>query len=194
VSAVDEALPSVVCPVVVSVPPTTVLPDTVSAVADAVARVVWPVIVVVARVTVDVAVRVPATRLVVVALVAVRLVKNPVIAVRRPVKKLVLVALVVDALVAKKLVAVAEVNIDDDPLRLEKVPVVELRVVIVPDAELRLVIVPDAEARSEIVALVIVVVARVTVDVAVRVPATRLVVVALEAIIPLRKVLIPAND
>ena len=90
-------------------------------------------IVVVARDAVDVAVKVPATRLEVVALVAVRLVKNPVIAVKRLEKKLDDVALVVDALVAKKLVAVAEVNTDDEPLRLVKVPVVELSVVIVPD-------------------------------------------------------------
>jgi hypothetical protein len=61
-------------------------------------------------------------------------VKNPVIAVKRPVKKLVLVALVVDALVAKKLVAVADVNTDDEPLRVAKVPVVLFRVVMVPDA------------------------------------------------------------
>jgi hypothetical protein len=94
-------------------------------------------IVVVARVAEDVAVKVPATRLEVVALVAVRLVKNPVIAVKRLAKKVEEVALVVDALVAKKVVAVADVNTDDEPLRLAKVPVVELRVVIVPDDTVR---------------------------------------------------------
>jgi hypothetical protein len=103
------------------------------------------VMVVVAKVTVEVAVSVPATRLEVVAFVAVRLVKNPVIAVKSPVKKLVLVAFVVEALVAKKLVAVAEVV-------------------------MKLVIVADAEVRSEIVALVIVVVAKVEVPVVERVP------------------------
>jgi hypothetical protein len=108
------------------------------------------VIVVVARVTVDVAVRVPATRLEVVALVAVRLVKNPVIEVRRLEKKLVLVALVVDALVAKRLVAEALVNTDDDPLRLANVPVVELRVVIVPDAAVSDVIVVVARVDTPV--------------------------------------------
>ena len=62
------------------------------------------VIVVVARVTVDVAVSVPATKLEVVALVAVRLVKNPVTAVRRLAKKVDDVAFVVLLFVAKKLV------------------------------------------------------------------------------------------
>ena len=65
----------------------------------------------VARVTVEVAVRVPATKLEVVALVAVRLVKKPVTTERRLAKKLDEVALVVDALVAKKLVAVALVTV-----------------------------------------------------------------------------------
>jgi len=63
-------------------------------------------IVVVARLEVDVAVKVPATKLVVVALVAVRLVKNPVIAVKMLAKKLDEVAFVVDAFVAKRLVEV----------------------------------------------------------------------------------------
>jgi hypothetical protein len=59
--------------------------------------------------------------------------------------------LVVEALVAKKEVAVAEVNTDDEPLRLANVPVVPVRVVIVE----------EGEVKSVIVALVIVVVASV---------------------------------
>jgi hypothetical protein len=123
---VVDALARVVCPVTARVPDALRLP--VVEICDAV---------VVARVTVEVAVSVPATRLEVVALVAVRLVKNPVIEVRRLAKKVEEVALVVDALVAKKLVAVADVNTDDEPLRVAKVPVVELRVVIVPDDTVR---------------------------------------------------------
>ena len=60
------------------------------------------VMVVVARLEVEVAVRVPVTRLEVVAFVAIRLVKNPVTAVKRLVKRLVDVALVRVALVAVK--------------------------------------------------------------------------------------------
>ena len=65
-----------------------------------------PVTVVVARLDVPVAVNVPATRFVVVALVAVKLVKNEVTAVKSEAKKLDEVALVVEAFVAKKLVLV----------------------------------------------------------------------------------------
>ena len=112
-------------------------------------------IVVVARVADVVAVKVPATRLEVVALVAVRLVKNPVIAVKRLEKKLDDVALVVDALVAKKLVAVALVirKLVEDPFDAKKVVAVALTV-------LKLVIVPVAEVSDEMV-----VVARVDVPV-----------------------------
>ena len=112
-------------------------------------------IVVVARVADVVAVKVPATRLEVVALVAVRLVKNPVIAVKRLAKKLDDVALVVDALVAKKLVAVALVirKLVEDPFDAKKVVAVALTV-------LKLVIVPVAEVSDEMV-----VVARVDVPV-----------------------------
>lgn len=118
--------------------------------------------VVVARFEVEVAVKVPVTSAEVVALVAVRLVKNPVIAVRRFVKRLVLVALVIRKLVddpfeAKNVVAVALVNTDDEPLRLEKVPVVLLRVATVADAAVsdEIVVVAKVEVpvtKSELVA------------------------------------------
>jgi hypothetical protein len=142
--------------------------------ADVRSLIVPLVIVVVANTDVPVAVSVPVVRLeeealpsvevpevsvVIVALVAVRLVKKPDTDVRIDAKRLDEVALVVDALVAKKLVAVALVNTDDEPLRLANVPVVLVRVVIVL----------DDEVKSLIVALVMVVVARVTVPVAVRV-------------------------
>jgi hypothetical protein len=81
------------------------------------------VMVVVARVAEDVAVKVPATKLEVVALVAVRLVKKPVIAVKRLEKKVEEVALVVDALVAKKLVAVADVAVRDEMVVVARVEV-----------------------------------------------------------------------
>jgi hypothetical protein len=87
-----------------------------------------------------------------------------VIAVKRLVKKLVLVALVVDALVAKKLVAVADVNTDDEPLRLAKVPVVLFRVEIVPEATVRdeMVVVASVEvpvATSDPVVVLLAIVA-----------------------------------
>ena len=79
------------------------------------------VIVVVAKLEVEVAVNEPATRLVVVALVAVRFVKNAEIPFRRVAKKLVEVALVVDAFVAAKLPVVVLLVV----VRLATVPVVE---------------------------------------------------------------------
>ena len=105
--------------------------------------------------------------------------KKEVSAVKILAKRLDEVALVVDALVAKRLVAVAEVNTDEEPLRLENVPVVLFRLVIVAVAAVKLEVDATVAERSEIV-----VVARldvpvtVSVDVARNVPATRLVVVA----------------
>ena len=64
----------------------------------------------------------------------------PVRALKTLAKKLDEVAFVVDALVAKRLVAVAEVNTDEEPLRLENIPVVLLSVVTVADADVRLVV------------------------------------------------------
>jgi hypothetical protein len=93
--------------------------------------------------------------------VEVALVNDAVTAFNIEAKRLDEVALVVELFVAKKLVLVALVNTDDEPLRVENVPVVLLSVVIVE----------EDEVKSVIVALVIVVVARVTVPVAVRAPA-----------------------
>ena len=103
-------------------------------------------IVVVARLEVDVAVKVPATKLVVVALVAVRLVKNPVIAVKMLAKKLDEVAFVVDAFVAKRLV---EVLLVVEAL-IEKRLVLVLFVVDAFVAK-RFVVVAEVEVRAEIV-------------------------------------------
>ena len=63
--------------------------------------------------------------------------------------------------------------------------------VAVPLVVLKLTIVPDAEVRSAIVPLVIVVVARLDVDVAVNVPATKLVVVAFVAVRLVKNAVIP---
>jgi hypothetical protein len=137
-SAVVEARPSVVFPV------TSKIPDTERLVVDALV-IVPLVIVVVARLTVPVAVNVPATRLVVVALVAVRLVKNAVTPFKIDAKRLDEVLFVVDAFVAKKLVVVLFVDelftilpfvakklvlvlFVVDALRAERVPVVVLLV------------------------------------------------------------------
>jgi hypothetical protein len=102
------------------------------------------VIVVVASVAVPVAVNVPVTRLVVVALVAVKLAKNAVTPFMRLEKKLVEVAFVLN------------------------------KFTLVAFVVFRLEIVPEAEVRSFTVPLVIVVVAKTDVPVAVRVPVVRL--------------------
>jgi hypothetical protein len=86
---------------------------------------------------------------------------------RRLVKKLVDVAFVVEAFVATNVVAVALVAI-----RLVAVPLVVVKLITVPLAEVRLAILPFE----------IVVVASADVPVAVNVPATKLVVVALVAV------------
>ena len=93
-SPVAEKVPVVVLFVVVRLE---IVPD-----AEVRSEIVPLVMVVVARLEVEVAVRVPVTRLEVVAFVAIRLVKNPVTAVKRLVKRLVDVALVRVALVAVK--------------------------------------------------------------------------------------------
>ena len=108
VSAVAEAVVSVVCPVTPRVPPTFAFPEAERFVDDALASVVCPVTLSVEAVVVA-KVEVPVTtkELVVVLLVVVRLVKNAVSAVKRLAKKVEEVALVVEAFVAKKFVVVA---------------------------------------------------------------------------------------
>jgi hypothetical protein len=108
---VVEARPNVDFPVTVSVPVTSALPLVVIFVAEAFPRVVCPTRYVFPDTVkfVDEAlpkVEVPEVRVVIVALVAVRLVKNAVIAVKILVKKLDEVALVVEAFTAKRFVVV----------------------------------------------------------------------------------------
>ena len=139
-SAVDEARPSVVFPVTSSAPATERL------VVDA--FVIVPlVIVVVASTDVPVAVNVPATKLVVVALVAVMLVKNAVTPFRSEAKRLVEVLLVDELFVnlpfvAKRLVDVLFVV---EAFVAAKLPVVVLLV----DTILPTVVCPVTESVDE---------------------------------------------
>jgi hypothetical protein len=125
---VPEAVVKVVCPVTLSVPPTTTLPEAVTLVADALVRVVCPVTVrveavVVAKVEVPVTTKVP----VVVALVVKRLETTALVVVELPTTRLVMFArvatseemnpLVVVLLVAVKLVIVALVVVELPTMR-----------------------------------------------------------------------------
>ena len=106
-------------------------------------------IVVVAKVEVPITVSVPDAFNDEVAVITPPVIDEEKIEVIKEVAALSIVAkrLEVEALVAAKVVAVALVNTDEEPFRLENVPVLLVRVLIFPVLLFRLVIVPEAEVR-----------------------------------------------